>query len=177
MELMEICRKAKEMKYQLAKLSTVDKNRGIAAAADGLCKNAERILAANAVDMENGRNHQMPQALLDRLLLTEERIEKMAEGLRQITMLADPIGEMLSSTRRPNGLEIGQRRVPLGVVGVIYEARPNVTADVFGLCFKTGNAVILNGRQRCDRVQSCDCGCDSGSPCAGRLAKRKSVID
>lgn len=145
MELMEICRKAKEMKYQLAKLSTVDKNRGIAAAADGLCKNAERILAANAVDMENGRNHQMPQALLDRLLLTEERIEKMAEGLRQITMLADPIGEMLSSTRRPNGLEIGQRRVPLGVVGVIYEARPNVTADVFGLCFKTGNAVILKG--------------------------------
>lgn len=145
MELMEICRKAREMKYILAKLSTEEKNRGIAAAAEGLCQNAEKILAANMLDMENGKKRQMPQALLDRLFLTTERIEKMAEGLRQITQLADPIGELVSSTKRPNGLEIGQRRVPLGVVGVIYEARPNVTADVFGLCFKTGNAVILKG--------------------------------
>lgn len=145
MELMEIGKKAREMKYELAKLSTESKNRGIAAAAEGLCRDAAEILKANALDMENGKQKQMPQGLLDRLLLTEERIEKMAEGLRQIIQLPDPIGEMTGSTRRPNGLEIGQKRVPLGVVGVIYEARPNVTADVFGLCFKTGNAVILKG--------------------------------
>ena len=145
MELMEIGRTAKEMKYELAKLSTARKNEGIAAAADGLERDMAQILAANAKDMENGRAKQMPQGLLDRLLLTEDRIRQMAEGLRQIVSLPDPIGEMVSSTRRPNGLEIGQRRVPLGVVGVIYEARPNVTADVFGLCFKTGNAIILKG--------------------------------
>lgn len=145
MELMEIGKTAREMKYELAKLSTEKKNQGILAAAEGLERDADRILAANAVDMENGKKRQMPQGLLDRLLLTEDRIHQMAEGLRQVVALPDPIGEMLGSTRRPNGLEIGKRRVPIGVVGVIYEARPNVTADVFGLCFKTGNAVILKG--------------------------------
>ena len=87
----------------------------------------------------------MRQAMLDRLLLTPERIEGMAEGLRQLAALEDPIGEVLGMKRRPNGLRIGQMRVPLGVIGIIYEARPNVTADAFGLCFKTGNAVILKG--------------------------------
>ena len=87
----------------------------------------------------------MPEGLLDRLLLTEKRIEQMAEGLEQVAALDDPIGEVLSMKKRPNGLRIGQKRVPLGVVGIIYEARPNVTADAFGLCFKTGNAVILKG--------------------------------
>lgn len=145
MELMEIGKTAREMKYELAKLSTEKKNQGILAAAEGLERDADRILAANAVDMENGKKRQMPQGLLDRLLLTEDRIHQMAEGLRQVVALPDPIGEMLGSTRRPNGLEIGKRRMPIGVVGVIYEARPNVTADVFGLCFKTGNAVILKG--------------------------------
>ena len=145
MELMEIGKTAREMKYELAKLSTEKKNQGILAAAEGLERDADRILAANAVDMENGKKRQMPQGLLDRLLLTEDRIHQMAEGLRQVVALPDPIGEMLGSTRRPNGLEIGKRRVPIGVVGVIYEARPNVTADVFGLCFKTGHAVVLKG--------------------------------
>lgn len=145
MELTEICKKASEMKFVLAKLSTEKKNEGIAAAADGLCRDAGKILSANALDIQNGKEKQMPQGLLDRLLLTEDRIRQMAEGLRQIIELPDPIGETVSGIRRPNGLEISQKRVPLGVVGVIYEARPNVTADVFGLCFKTGNAVILKG--------------------------------
>ena len=82
---------------------------------------------------------------MDRLLLTKERIEGMSEGLRQLAELEDPIGEVLGMKKRPNGLLIGQKRVPLGVIGIIYEARPNVTADAFGLCFKTGNAVILKG--------------------------------
>ncbi len=145
MELLEICQTAKEMKYQLASLSTTRKNEGILAAAAGLEADADKIIAANASDMDRGRQKQMPQGLLDRLLLTKERIHQMADGLRQVVALPDPIGEETGSTRRPNGLEISQRRVPLGVVGVIYEARPNVTADVFGLCFKTGNAVILKG--------------------------------
>lgn len=95
--------------------------------------------------MQAARERGMSQALQDRLRLTEQRIEDMAEGLRQIAALEDPIGEVLSMKTRPNGLQIGKKRVPLGVVGIIYESRPNVTADAFGLCFKTGNAVILRG--------------------------------
>ena len=87
----------------------------------------------------------MPEGLVDRLMLNESRISGMAEGLRQIAGLDDPIGEVEEMKRRPNGLLIGQKRVPLGVIGIIYESRPNVTADAFGLCFKTGNAVILKG--------------------------------
>lgn len=87
----------------------------------------------------------MPEGLIDRLLLTESRIEGMAEGLRQVAALDDPVGEVTGMKKRPNGLLIGQKRVPLGVIGIIYEARPNVTADAFALCFKTGNVVILKG--------------------------------
>ncbi len=96
------------------------------------------------LDVENGKKNNMPEGLVDRLLLTEKRIEGMAEGLRQVA-LEDPIGEVTGMKKRPNGLLIGQKRVPLGVIGIIYEARPNVTADAFGLCFKTGNVVILKG--------------------------------
>ena len=103
------------------------------------------LLKENEKDMENGRTNGMPEGLLDRLLLTEQRVKQMAEGLSQLELLEDPVGEVLSMKKRPNGLLIGQKRVPLGVVGIIYEARPNVTADAFGLCFKTGNAVILKG--------------------------------
>lgn len=103
------------------------------------------LLKENEKDMEAGRQNGMPEGLLDRLLLTEERVKQMAEGLYQLEQLEDPIGEVLSMKKRPNGLLIGQKRVPLGVVGIIYEARPNVTADAFGLCFKTGNSVILKG--------------------------------
>lgn len=108
-------------------------------------KEQNSILDANKIDIENGKKNHMPEGLLDRLLLTETRIAQMAEGLRQVAALDDPIGEVLGMKKRPNGLMIGQKRVPLGVVGIIYEARPNVTADAFALCFKTGNVVILKG--------------------------------
>ena len=104
-----------------------------------------RSIEQNHIDMENGRKNSMPEGLLDRLLLTEDRIGAMGEGLREVAALEDPIGEVLSMKKRPNGLMIGQKRVPLGVIGIIYESRPNVTSDAFGLCFKTGNVVILRG--------------------------------
>ena len=103
------------------------------------------LIAENEKDMQAGKEAGMHQGLLDRLLLTKDRIAQMAEGLVQIAGLEDPIGEVLSMKKRPNGLLIGQKRVPLGVVGIIYESRPNVTADAFGLCFKTGNVVVLKG--------------------------------
>ena len=113
--------------------------------AEELCLRKEELLSENEKDMEVAREQGMSEALQDRLRLTQARIEAMAEGLRQIAGLLDPIGEVLSMKNRPNGLRIGKKRVPLGVVGIIYESRPNVTADAFGLCFKTGNAVILRG--------------------------------
>ena len=145
MDLQTICERAKEAKYQLGKLDSNTKDQVLLTAADLLEKNAKTIVEANAIDMKHGREKNMPLGLLDRLLLTNERIGQMALGLRQVAGLQDPIGEVLSMNKRPNGLQIGQKRVPIGVVGVIYEARPNVTADVFALCFKTGNAVILKG--------------------------------
>ncbi len=145
MDLLEICKRAKEASYVVGKLGTDEKNNVLLAAADALTANARAIIDANAKDVANGRNHNMPEALIDRLLLDEERIEQIARGLRQVAALEDPIGEVLSMKRRPNGLMIGKKRVPLGVVGMIYEARPNVTVDAFGLCFKTGNVVILKG--------------------------------
>ena len=145
MQLEEIGKKAKEAESVMRVLDTNTKNEVLQKAAENLKKDKEKILSANAVDMENGRKKGMSDGLLDRLLLTEARIAQMAEGLCQVAALEDPIGEVLSMKKRPNGLLIGQKRVPLGVVGIIYEARPNVTADAFGLCFKTGNVVILKG--------------------------------
>lgn len=145
MELSEICRKAKAVSNRVGILDTNTKNRALLAAADALIQEQDVILAENAKDMENGRKNQMQAGMLDRLLLTGERIAQMAEGLRQVASLEDPVGEVLGMKKRPNGLLIGQKRVPLGVVGIIYEARPNVTADAFALCFKTGNVVILKG--------------------------------
>jgi glutamate-5-semialdehyde dehydrogenase len=113
--------------------------------ADFLVERKAEILAANKNDMDSAEENGVKGSLLDRLLLTEERIEGMADGLRQIAGLDDPVGEVLSMKKRPNGMTIGQRRVPMGVIGIIYEARPNVTADAFGLCLKTGNATILRG--------------------------------
>lgn len=145
MELLEICKQAKEVKQQIAVLSTVQKNQALSAVADKLVEKQKKLIDANAIDMENGRKNEMPEGLLDRLLLTETRIAQMAEGLRQVVSLEDPIGEVISMKKRPNELMIGKKRVPLGVIGIIYESRPNVTADAFGLCFKTGNVVILRG--------------------------------
>lgn len=145
MELLEICKQAKEIAPKVGILDTNTKNQTLLAVADGLIAEQDSILEANRIDIENGRKNHMPEGMLDRLLLTEARIAQMAEGIRQVAALEDPIGEVLGMKKRPNGLLIGQKRVPLGVVGIIYEARPNVTADAFALCFKTGNVVILKG--------------------------------
>ena len=136
---------AKNAEVILRNLSTNDKNRTLETVAQALVDHTEEILEANALDVENGKNNQMPEGLIDRLMLNAGRIEGMADGLRQLVGLEDPIGEVTGMKKRPNGLLIGQKRVPLGVIGIIYEARPNVTSDAFGLCFKTGNVVILKG--------------------------------
>lgn len=132
-------------KALLQKLNTEEKNAGLLAAADALISRTQEILDANAKDMENAVKNGMNSGLQDRLRLTPERIAGMAEGLREVAALLDCIGEVMEETERPNGLKIKKVRVPMGVIGIIYEARPNVTADAFGLCFKTGNAVILKG--------------------------------
>ena len=136
---------AKAAETEMRNLSTNKKNEVLLAVADKLVKDAQTLINANRLDVETGKRNHMPEGLIDRLLLTESRIEGMAEGLRQVAALDDPVGEVTGMKKRPNGLLIGQKRVPLGVIGIIYEARPNVTADAFALCFKTGNAVILRG--------------------------------
>ena len=141
----EIGMYAMAAKPHMQLLGTTEKNRALEAVAVALNEKAEYLIAENEKDMQAGKKAGMHQGLLDRLLLTKERIAQMAEGLLQIAGLEDPIGEVLSMKKRPNGLLIGQKRVPLGVVGIIYESRPNVTADAFGLCFKTGNVVVLKG--------------------------------
>ncbi|MDU7028210.1 glutamate-5-semialdehyde dehydrogenase [Robinsoniella peoriensis] len=143
--LQEIGQKAQKAKPSLQTLETLKKNAALEAVANALLEESDTILKENEKDIEAARANQMKEGLVDRLLLTRARIEGMAEGLTQLVTLEDPIGEVLSMKKRPNGLMIGQKRVPLGVVGIIYESRPNVTADAFGLCFKTGNAVILKG--------------------------------
>ena len=145
MMLQELGERAKKAAAVLGTLGCEEKNRGLRMAADSLIRRENTILAANEIDMEKARLRGMSQGLLDRLALTPERIKAMAGGLLQVADLEDPVGEVLFMKKRPNGLMIGQKRVPLGVVGMIYEARPNVTADAFGLCFKSGNAVILKG--------------------------------
>ena len=143
--LLQLGKNAKEAENTLRTISTNQKNRVLVAVADHLVESSEKLLKANAIDVSNGKKNNMPEGLIDRLLLTSDRIEGMAEGLRQLVALEDPIGEITGMKKRPNGLLIGQKRVPLGVIGIIYEARPNVTTDAFGLCFKTGNVVILKG--------------------------------
>lgn len=145
MELRIIGQRAKEASFLLGKMGSAEKNKGLLAAAGEIHRQQDRILAANANDIEAAKKKGMAAGLVDRLLLTPERIDGIVEGMRQVVGLEDPIGEVISMKERPNGLLIGQKRVPLGVVGIIYEARPNVTADAFALCFKTGNAVILRG--------------------------------
>ena len=137
--------RAKAAASEAAKLGTSDKNRGLLAVAEELAAHQEMILEENAKDVEAAKEKGVKQSLIDRLALSENRIADMAEGLRQISALDDPVGEVLSMKTRPNGLRIGRKRVPLGVVGIIYESRPNVTADAFGLCFKTGNVALLRG--------------------------------
>ncbi len=144
-DLNEMGQRAAAAKYCLQRASAEEKNRALSAAAKLLTERAEEILAANEKDLARGEKNGMHPGMLDRLRLDKNRIEAMAEGLREIAALPDCIGEVLERFTRPNGLLIEKVRVPLGVIGIIYESRPNVTADAFGLCFKTGNAVILKG--------------------------------
>lgn len=136
---------AKKAESQLAMLPTQVKNQAIEAMADALFARRAMILAENAKDLEAAREKGLRRAMLDRLMLNEDRLSQMADGLRQTAGLPDPIGQGCGSMLRPNGLEINKIRVPLGVIGIIYEARPNVTADAIGLCLKSGNAVMLRG--------------------------------
>ncbi len=145
MDLREMGKRAAAAKYQLQGLTTEEKNRALEHAAEALTEHTREILTANARDLDRGRENGMHQGLLDRLKLNQVRIAAMAQGLKQVAALPDPVGECLESFDRPNGLHIEKHRVPLGVIGIIYESRPNVTADAFALCFKAGNAVILKG--------------------------------
>ena len=141
----EICRAAAAVKYEVQRLSAEEKNAALQAAADLLVAQADRILAANGQDVKRAAESGMKEGLIDRLRLTEGRIAQMAEGLRQVAALPDPVGEVLEEFTRPNGLRLKKVRVPLGVIGIIYESRPNVTADAFALCYKAGSAVVLKG--------------------------------
>ena len=145
MKLEEIGSRAKEVSRVLNNLGSTPKNEGLKAVAQALLDGKDKILEANQKDVQAALAKGMNPGLVDRLSLNEARIQAMAEGLLQVATLDDPVGEVISMKPRPNGLLIGQKRVPLGVIGMIYEARPNVTADAFGLCFKSGNAVILKG--------------------------------
>jgi len=144
-ELKIIGKKAKEASYFLSKLSSVKKNLALEKSAEMLLNRSKEIIESNKKDVENARVNHVKASLLDRLMLNEQRIASMSEGLVQIAGLDDPVGEVLNMKRLPNGLILGQRRVPIGVIGIIYESRPNVTVDAFGLCLKTGNATILRG--------------------------------
>ncbi len=144
---------AKNASYKLALLSSDTKNQVLRDCAKFITENSDEIIAANKLDMEAGKSKNMSEGLLDRLLLTDERIKGIAASLEELALLSDPIGEISSMIKRPNGLMIGRKRVPIGVIGVIYEARPNVTADSFGICFKSGNAVVLRGGS--DAINSC----------------------
>ena len=139
------CKKAKEVSKVIAQLSSEDKNKGLLSAAENIMTRMDEIMIANKKDVENAIEQGITGALVDRLTLDQGRIEAMVEGIKQIVKLDDPIGETAEMKKRPNGLVIGQRRVPLGVVGIIYEARPNVTADAFALCLKSGNTTLLRG--------------------------------
>ena len=140
-----LAERSRDAARALANLDTDAKNALLRAMADSLEKNAERIKSANAKDLEAGRNAKLSSAMLDRLTLTDKRITEMAKGVRAVADLPDPVGKMISEWTRPNGIRIQKVRVPLGVILIIYESRPNVTADAACLCFKAGNAVILRG--------------------------------
>lgn len=144
-DLIQLGKAAVAAKYKMQLLDTDTKNKALLQIARALVAGEAYILSENAKDIEKGEKNGMHPGMIDRLRLTGDRIRAMAEGLEQVAGLPDPIHEVLSTTTRPNGLVIKKVRVPLGVIGIIYESRPNVTADAFGLCFKSGNAVILKG--------------------------------
>ena len=144
-ELIEKCSIAKIAGYKLVSVDTITKNNALEAIARALEEKAEEIIKANNIDIDNAEKNGIRKAMIDRLTLTKERIKDISEGVRQVKSLSDPIGEVVKMWKRPNGLMIGQKRVPMGVIAIIYEARPNVTVDAAVLCLKTSNACILRG--------------------------------
>ncbi|ODN66028.1 glutamate-5-semialdehyde dehydrogenase [Methylophaga muralis] len=143
--MQKLGQQAREASRVLARATTNSKNTALLAIAKAIRSQAEILKAANQLDLQAGKTKGLDAAMLDRLTLTDSRIESMAEGLEQVAALADPIGEISDMRYRPSGIQLGQMRVPLGVIGIIYESRPNVTADAAGLCLKSGNATILRG--------------------------------
>src|SRR5579875_2527975 len=141
----EVCAAARAASRELATLGSAVKNEALARIAVALCERADEIVEANRLDLEAGQQAGLAPALLDRLTLDRERIAAMAAGVRTIAALADPVGEVIDGFRLPNGLDVRKVRVPLGVVAVVYEARPNVTIDAAALCLKSGNAIVLRG--------------------------------
>lgn len=144
-EVLRIARSAKEVSFRLAALSSRVKDEALLRMAEGLLQEKDFLIAENQKDLENAQKKGLSAAMIDRLTLSEAVIEGMAQGLREIAALPDPVGQVVKMWRRPNGLLVGKMRIPLGVIGVIYESRPNVTADAAALCLKAGNAVILRG--------------------------------
>ena len=144
-ELELMGQKAKEASYDLGVATVGEKNNALICMAEELLKAKDSIIEANKIDLKNAKEKGISESMLDRLALNTDRINAMADGLNDIVKLQDPVGEVIAMWERPNGLQIGQKRVPIGVIGIIYEARPNVTCDAAGLCLKTGNAVILRG--------------------------------
>ena len=143
--MLQLGQQARAASRIIAATNTAEKNSALLAIANALNENRQQVLTANAIDLENGKNNGLDAALLDRLELNDVRVDAMIEGLQQVAELADPIGKITDLTTRPSGIELGRMRVPLGVVGIIYESRPNVTIDAASLCLKSGNATILRG--------------------------------
>src|SRR5271167_2533984 len=144
-QMTRLARQAKAASRELAKLTKAEKNSCLLAMADALEQNSDAIKEANALDMEFGAQHGLSAAMLDRLKLDDKRIAGMAKGLREVAVLPDPVGKILDERVRPNGLKLQKISTPIGVVVIIYESRPNVTADAASLCFKSGNSTILRG--------------------------------
>lgn len=145
MTVLEIAKNAKSASLKIGNLSCEKKNEALKEISNALIENTDKILAENEIDLKNAKENNIKTSMIDRLRLTKERIKGIAEGVLQVALLNDPIGEVLGMTKRPNGLTIGKKRVPIGVIGIIFEARPNVTVDAACLTLKTGNAVILRG--------------------------------
>ncbi len=169
---------ARDASRAIGRASTAQKNHALIAIADRICEQSETLKSSNVLDLSAGKEKGLDAALLDRLELTDERIQSMAEGLRQIASLPDPIGTISNMAYRPSGIQVGQMRVPLGVIGIIYESRPNVTADAAGLCLKSGNAVILRGGSEAIHSNQAIAGCIKyGLEVAGLPADVVQVVE
>src|SRR5690554_6193568 len=176
--MVEMGQRARAASRAMARASTAQKNQALLAAAQALKDAREQVLAANQQDLEQGRANGLDDAMLDRLELTPARFDAMIEGLEQVAALQDPVGEITGLTYRPSGIQVGHMRVPLGVIGIIYESRPNVTIDAASLCLKSGNAAILRGGSEAIHSNRAIAACISeGLIAAGLPGTAVQVID